>query len=101
MSVLRTPVFRIHQCMDPDPKNANRVGVYARATIEHQEIGVVTTVETAGVWNVETTRNGKHERKLFNKELEKLWTVLRSFGYDLSDMTPTDPGRERAGTTTS
>ena len=90
MTVLRTPVFRIHQCMDPDPKNADRVGIYATATIEHQELGVVTTVKTSGVWNVETTRNGKNERRLFNKELEKLWTVLRSFGYDLSDMTPTE-----------
>jgi len=90
MTVLRTPVFRIHQCMDPDPKNADRVGVYASATIEHQEIGVVTTVKTAGVWDVATSRDGKHERKLFNEELEKLWTVLRSFGYDPSDMTPTE-----------
>ena len=101
MTILRTPVFRIHQCVDPDPENANRVGVYARATIEHQEIGVVTTVQTAGVWNVQTTNDGKHERSLFNKELEKLWTVLRSFSYNLSDMTPTETQDRTSGTPSS
>lgn len=73
--------------MEPDPDNPDRVGVYAQATIEHKEIGVTTTVRTAGVWNTRSTTDGKHERRLFNDELVKLWTVLRSYGYDPTDMT--------------
>lgn len=60
--------------------------------------GSSPTVETTGAHDVRPSKNGKREQMVFKTELEKLWVVLRSFGYHPTDMTPRQAPGARPGT---